>query len=34
MAMSFGHTLCLHSRVNFAPGHVEPADLYQAGSGT
>ena len=30
MAMSFGLTLCLHSRVNFAPGHVEPADLYQA----
>ncbi len=30
MAMSFGLTLCLHSRVNFVPGHVEPADLYQA----
>lgn len=30
MAMTFGLTLCLHSRVNFAPGHVEPADLYQA----
>jgi hypothetical protein len=30
MAMSFGLTLCLHSRVNFAPGHVEPADLYEA----
>ena len=30
MAMSFGLTLCLHARVNFAPGHVEPADLYQA----
>ena len=30
MAMTFGLTLCLHSRVNFTPGHVEPADLYQA----
>jgi hypothetical protein len=30
MAMSFGLTLCLNSRVNFAPGHVELADLYQA----
>lgn len=28
-AMSFGHTLCLSSRVNFAPGHVEMADLYE-----
>lgn len=28
-AMSFGHTLCLNSRVNFAPGHVEKADLYE-----
>ena len=30
MAMSFGHSLCLNSYVNFAPGHVEPADLYEA----
>ena len=30
LAMSFGNTLCLHSRVNFAPGHTEPADLYEA----
>ena len=30
MAMSFGLTLCLNTRVNFAPGHVEPADLYEA----
>lgn len=28
-AMSFGHTLCLDSRVNFAPGHVELASLYE-----
>ena len=28
-AMSFGHTLCLDSRVNFAPGHVERANLYE-----
>lgn len=28
-AMTFGHTLCLDSRVNFAPGHVEAADLYE-----
>ena len=28
MALSFGHSMCLNSRVNFAPGHVEPADLY------
>ena len=30
MAMSFGNTLCLNSRVNFAPGHVEAADLFEA----
>ena len=30
LAMSFGNTLCLHSRVNFAPGHTELADLYEA----
>lgn len=29
MAMSFGRTLCLGTRVNFAPGHVEQADLYE-----
>lgn len=28
-AMSFGNTLCLNSRVNFAAGHVEMADLYE-----
>lgn len=30
VAMSFGRTLCLNSRVNFAPGHIERADLYEA----
>ena len=34
MAMSFGLTLCLHSWVNFVPGHVEPADLYEAHDAT
>lgn len=29
-AMAFGDTLCFNTRVNFAPGHVEYADLYQA----
>lgn len=29
-AMAFGNTLCFNTRVNFAPGHVEYADLYQA----
>ena len=29
LAMSFGHTMCLNSRVNFVQGHVEKADLYQ-----
>ena len=30
VALSFGRALCLNSRVNFAPGHVEGADLYEA----
>lgn len=29
VAMSFGRTLCLNSRVNFEAGHVERADLYE-----
>ncbi len=29
-AMTFGRTLCIDARVNFAPGHVERADLYEA----
>lgn len=29
LALTFGHTLCLDSRVNFAPGHVERANLYE-----
>lgn len=29
LALSFGHTMCLNSRVNFAPGHAELADLYE-----
>ena len=29
LALSFGKTLCLDSKVNFAPGHTEPADLYE-----
>ena len=33
MAMSFGNTLCLNTRVNFAPGHVEAADLFEARDG-
>jgi hypothetical protein len=28
-ALTFGHTLCVGARVNFAPGHVERADLYE-----
>lgn len=28
--MSFGMTMCRTARVNFAPGHVEQADLYEA----
>lgn len=30
IALSYGQTLCLSSRVNFAEGHVEPAALYEA----
>jgi hypothetical protein len=29
VALTFGHSLCLNSRVNFVPGHVERADLYE-----
>ena len=29
-AMSYGRTLCLGTRVNFKPGHVEPASLFEA----
>ncbi|MBI5716720.1 MAG: hypothetical protein HZC37_03425 [Burkholderiales bacterium] len=29
-AMTYGRTLCLGTRVNFRPGHVEPASLYEA----
>lgn len=29
-AMTYGHTLCLETRVNFPAGHQEPADLYEA----
>lgn len=28
--MTFGMTMCRNARVNFAPGHVEGADLYEA----
>lgn len=28
-AMGFGHTLCFNTRVNFKPGHVEYAALYE-----
>lgn len=28
-ALSYGHTMCLRSRVNFPAGHVERADLYE-----
>jgi hypothetical protein len=28
-AMTYGHTLCVGARVNFAPGHVERGDLYE-----
>ena len=28
-AMTYGHTLCVGARVNFKPGHVERADLYE-----
>ena len=30
LAMSFGRTLCLGTRVNFKPGHTEAASLYEA----
>lgn len=29
LALSFGRSLCLDSRVNFPPGHREEADLYE-----
>ena len=29
LALTFGNTLCLDSKVNFAHGHTEPADLYE-----
>ena len=29
LALTFGNTLCLGSKVNFAPGHTEAADLYE-----
>ena len=29
LALSFGRSMCLESRVNFKPGHVEPADFYE-----
>ena len=29
LALSFGHSMCLNSRVNFKPGHVERGDLYE-----
>lgn len=32
-AMTYGRTLCLDTRVNFAPGHVERAALYEAADG-
>jgi len=28
--MTYGRTLCVDARVHFPPGHVEPADLYEA----
>ena len=30
IAMTYGRTLCLGTRVNFKPGHVESANLFQA----
>lgn len=30
LLLTYGRTLCLNARVNFAPGHVEGADLYEA----
>lgn len=32
-AMTYGRTLCLEARVNFAAGHTEPADLYEVHAG-
>lgn len=29
VALTFGHTLCLNSRVNFVAGHEEQGDLYE-----
>ena len=29
-AMAFGHSLCFDTTVNFQPGHVEPARLFEA----
>ena len=29
IAMTFGKTLCVNTRVNFKPGHLERADLYE-----
>ncbi len=29
LTLSFGLSMCLDSRVNFAPGHAEPADFYE-----
>lgn len=30
VALTYGHTLCVNSRVNFKPGHTEAASLYEA----
>ncbi|MDT7834059.1 PEP-CTERM sorting domain-containing protein [Aquabacterium sp. OR-4] len=30
VALTFGQTLCVNARVNFAAGHMEPAALYEA----
>ncbi|WP_284620200.1 PEP-CTERM sorting domain-containing protein [Aquabacterium humicola] len=30
VAMTYGKTLCVNTRVNFKPGHVEQASLYEA----
>jgi hypothetical protein len=30
VALTYGHTLCVNARVNFKPGHVERATLYEA----
>ena len=29
IGMTFGNTLCMNTRVNFVPGHMERADLYE-----